>query len=115
MSLEQIVNKAKDKNNFSDLDGFISFCAEYLDYINDNLQCTIISQNENNYCFYQYDSTGYFQITRPINSNLMYDSKAFDKKADEYLDILHSIKTVDKNDKWLFNKIDFMKELFISF
>lgn len=98
MSLEQIVNKATDKTNFSDLDGYISFCKEYLDYIYDNLQAIIISQNENNYCFYQYDSTGYFQITRPINSNLMHNSKEFEKKSDEYLEILKSIKTIDKKD-----------------
>ena len=98
MNLEQIVNKVKDKNNFSDLDGFISFCKEYLDYISDNLQAIIISQNENNYCFFQYDNAGYFQITRPINSNLMYDSKVFEKNSDKYLEILQSIKTIDKND-----------------
>ena len=98
MSLEQIVNKAKDKNCFSDLDGYIFFCKEYLDYISDNLQAIIISQNENNYCFYQYDSAGHFQITRPINLNLMHNSKAFEKKSDEYLEILKSIKTIDKKD-----------------
>ena len=76
----------------------MSFCKEYLDYISDNLQAIIISQNENNYCFFQYDNAGYFQITRPINSNLMYDSKVFEKNSDKYLEILQSIKTIDKND-----------------
>ncbi|VVB94740.1 Uncharacterised protein [uncultured archaeon] len=98
MTLQQIVNKAKDKDNFTDLDGFISFSKEYLEYIHDNLQATIISQNENHYCFYQYDSNGSFQITRPINSKLMYNSEVFENKSSEYLEILRSIKDIDKSD-----------------
>jgi hypothetical protein len=62
------------------------------------LQATIVSQNENNYCFYQYDKTGNFQITKPINSTLMYDSEDFSKASTEYIKILKSIKTLDKKD-----------------
>ena len=47
MKLKQLVNKAKDKNNFHDLNGYIRFTTEYLEYIANNLQATIISQNEN--------------------------------------------------------------------
>ena len=49
MKLKQLVDKAKDKNNFKDLNGYIGFCNEYLAYITDNLQATIVSQNENHY------------------------------------------------------------------
>jgi hypothetical protein len=98
MNLKQLVNKAKDKSNFSDLKAYIAFCDEYLNFISDNLQATIVSQNENHYRFYQYKKDGNFQITRPINSNLMYDAKAFSKVSKEYLKILKHIKTIDKND-----------------
>jgi hypothetical protein len=98
MTLKQIVNKAKDKNNFKDLKGFIAFCAEYLTYTNENLQAIIVSQNENHYCFYQYDKSGNFQITRPINSKLMYDATTFSKTSKEFLKILKSVKTIDKKD-----------------
>jgi hypothetical protein len=74
MNLKQLVSKAKDKSNFTDLKAYIKFCDEYLKYITDNLQAIIVSQNENHYQFYQYKKEGNFQITRPINSNLMYDS-----------------------------------------
>jgi hypothetical protein len=97
--LTKLVNKAKDKNNFKDLNGFIAFCTEYLNYTNDNLQAVIVSQNENHYCFYQYDKSGNFQITRPINSNLMYDATKFSKASKEFLKILKSIKSIDKKDK----------------
>lgn len=99
MNLKQLVNKAKDKSNFKDLKAYIAFCDEYLNYINDNLQATIVSQNENHYRFYQYKKEGNFQITRPINSNLMYDVKGFTKASKEFLRVLRSIKTIDKKDE----------------
>jgi hypothetical protein len=98
MNLKQIVNKAKDKSNFIDLKAYIEFCGEYLNYISDNLQAIIVSQNENHYRFFQYRKEGNFQITRPINSNLMYNAKEFSKTSKEFLKILRNIKTVDRKD-----------------
>jgi hypothetical protein len=97
-NLKQLVNKAKDKSNFVDLKAYIAFCGEYLNYISNNLQATIVSQNENHYCFYQYKKEGHFQITRPINSNLMYDAKSFANASTEFLKVLRTIKTFDKKD-----------------
>ena len=98
MKLTKLVDKAKVKSNFADLKAYIAFCDEYLNYIKDNLQATIISQNENHYCFYQYKKEGNFQITRPINSKLMYDAESFGLASKEFLRVLKSIKTIDKND-----------------
>lgn len=98
MTLKKLVSKAREKSYFGSLKGYIEFCSEYLDYISENLQATIVSQNENHYRFYQYKREGNFQITRPINSNLMYDAKSFAKTSKEYLKILKSIKTLDRKD-----------------
>lgn len=98
-NLKQLVNKAIDKGNFTDLKAYIKFCDEYLNYISDNLQAIIVSQNENHYRFYQYKKEGNFQITRPINSNLMYDAKEFSWASKEFLKILQNIKTIDKKDE----------------
>lgn len=98
MNLKQLVNKSKDKRNFNDLKGYIAFCNEYLTYIAENLQAIIVSQNENHYRFYQYKKEGNFQITRPINSKLMYDAKAFAKTSKEFIKILKGIKTIDRKD-----------------
>ena len=103
MNLKQLVNKAKDKSNFSDLKAYIKFCNEYLNYVADNLQAIIVSQNENHYCFYQYKKEGDFQITRPINSNLMYDANSFSNASKEFLKILKSIRTIDNNDEAIRN------------
>ena len=99
MSLKELVDKAKDKSNFADLKAYIKFCDEYLHYISDNLQAIIVSQNENHYRFFQYRKEGNFQITRPINSNLMYHANDFSKISKEFLKILQNIKTIDRQDK----------------
>ncbi len=96
MTFNQLINKAKDKKNFGDLKGFILFCTKYLEYITDNLQATIVSQNENNYNFYQYGRSGNYQITRPINSSLMYKASEFAEVSKDFLKILRTIKTIDK-------------------
>ena len=101
MTLKQLVNKAKDKSNFKDLKGFIAFCNEYLAYTSDSLQAIIVSQNENHYQFYQYGKSGNFQITRPINSNLMYDVNSFAKASKEFAKILKNIKKIDKKNQAL--------------
>ena len=94
MTLKILVNKVKDKSQFKDLQGYIIFCSEYLKYIADNLQAVIISQNENHNCFYQYDKSGNFQISRQINSNLMYEAMNFDKISTEYV---KNLKVLKKN------------------
>ena len=79
MTLNKIVKLASHKYNFKNIESYISFCKIFLEYIsNDNLQAIIVSQNENQYCFYQYDKFGKYQISRPINSNLMYDFNSFE-------------------------------------
>ncbi|PCJ83524.1 MAG: hypothetical protein COA57_11125 [Flavobacteriales bacterium] len=98
MTIKQLVKKATNKDNFNDLKGFINFSQEYLAYVNDNLQAIIVSQNENHYQFYQYNRSGNFQITRPINSDLMYGTKTFAETAKEYIKILKNIKTANKKD-----------------
>ncbi|MDR2595475.1 MAG: hypothetical protein LBC87_11955 [Fibromonadaceae bacterium] len=103
MNLKQIVNQVKNKSSFVDLKAFIGFCSEYLNYINENLQAIIVSQNENHYHFFQYKKEGDFQITRPINSNLMYDAKEFSKASKEFLKILQNIKTIDRKDNSIRN------------
>ncbi len=98
MKLEHLVSRAKNKGNFVDLEAYIAFCGEYLSFIQDSLQATIISQNENHYCFYQYKKEGNYQITRPINSILMYGSKDFERASKEFLKVLRNVKTIDKGD-----------------
>jgi len=99
MKINTFVKHATDKSKFQDLKGYISFCTDFLDYITDNLQAIIVSQNENNYCFYQYKKEANFQITRPINTNLMINAEDFKKSGNEFLRILRNIKDINNRDK----------------
>ena len=112
MKLKQLLNKTKDKSNFLDIKGYIKFCQVYLDFVSDSMQAIIISQNENHYCFYQYKKKGHFQITRPINSNLMYEGKEFPNASKEILQILKSIKTFVNlliEDIWKFVGVPYLR------
>ena len=81
MSLSNLVNHATDKERFHTVDNYIDFCARYLEYVETGLQARIVSQNESHYQFFQYKQDGSFNITRPINSRLMYDADGFSQAA----------------------------------
>jgi hypothetical protein len=84
MSLANLVAHATDKTQFNTVDDYITFCARYLDYIESGLQARIVSQNELHYQFFQYNQSGSFNITRPLNSLLMYDADSFMSAADQF-------------------------------
>jgi len=85
MNLSKLVNHATDKKRFITLENYIDFCALYLEYIDTGLQARIISQNEKHYQFFQYREEGSFNITRPINSLLMYDAEHFGQATQQFL------------------------------
>jgi hypothetical protein len=90
--LERLLGKASDKNNFTCLDGYVVFALEYLEFIKNNLQAVIVSKNENNYQFFQYKKDGTFNVTRPINSSLMYSLEEFESASKQFVDILGNIQ-----------------------
>lgn len=94
MSIKNILAKALDKNNFKNLQGYIDFAQQYLDFVAEHLQAVIISQNENHYNFYQYDKQGNYQITRPINSTLMYKTETFSVASTKFIEMLRNLKDV---------------------
>lgn len=94
MNIKKILAKALDKKNFTTLQGYIDFAQEYIDFTAEHLQAVIVSQNENHYNFYQYDKQGNFQITRPINSNLMYNADTFGVAGKAFSEMLASLKDV---------------------
>ena len=52
MNLYNLVEVAKNKNNFVTIDDYAMFCQRYLDFIFDGLQAVIVSRNENKYRFF---------------------------------------------------------------
>lgn len=84
MKLVDLVNYAADKKRFETLAHYIDFCARYLEYVDTGLQARIVSQNESHYQFFQYNNEGNFNITRPLNSRLMYDAANFSHAAKQF-------------------------------
>lgn len=98
MSIARLLEIALNKSNFHAVRGFLEFCARYLELMGDdrNYQAEIISQNERNYRFYQYREDGNFSITRPINSDLMYDAAAFEAAVPVFREIMETIRSGDQ-------------------
>lgn len=92
MTLSDLVRHAADKERFHNVKQYIDFCARYLEYIDTGLQARIVSQNESHYQFFQYRQEGSFNITRPINSRLMYDAQDFTQAAQQFSTTLEQLR-----------------------
>jgi hypothetical protein len=81
---------ASDKTNFATLQAYVSFTQRYLEFVHDSrgVQAVIVSQNEPNYQFFQYKEEGSFNITRPLNSRLLYTAEDFALHLPRFLSIL---------------------------
>ena len=96
MTLDKLITWAKDKTRFISIDDYIAFCEEYLNFIYNGLQAVIVSQNENHYHFFQYKEDGNFNISRPINSNLMIKAEDFAKVKSNFYYALKHIREIKK-------------------
>lgn len=98
MSITNLLRHATNKNNFNDLESYIEFTQRYLEFVENGLQAVIISQNEQNYRFFQYRQDGNFNITRPINSHLMYSAENSSVISGEFIATLLSAQDVPETD-----------------
>lgn len=99
MKIKQLTKIATDKTKFNKMSDFLTFAEMYLEYVATKLQAIIVSQNENHYQFFQYGSDGGYQITRPINSRLMYNASNFLKIKKSFPNILEGAKTIKSNEE----------------
>lgn len=97
MNLLQIVEWAKDKNRFQTIEDYSEFCEEYLSFIFDGLQAVIVSQNENHYRFFQYRAEGNYNVSRPINSELMISANDFEEAKTNFYYTLRHIREIQGN------------------
>ncbi|MCB9457758.1 MAG: hypothetical protein H6671_17380 [Anaerolineaceae bacterium] len=98
MRLDDLISVVTNKDDFRSLHEYIHFTTQYLDFAADGLQAVIVSQNENHYRFYQYREDGHFNITRPLNSNLLYTAADTVWLSKDFPDILQNIRDVPEND-----------------
>jgi len=100
MRLKQIIAKATNKTNFMSIKNYADFCMAYLEFIKNNLQAVIVSRNENKYCFFQYKKDGSYNVTRPINSDIMLSLEDFSKSRKSFFNLLENIQdtSIDTKD-----------------
>jgi hypothetical protein len=94
MTLSDLVDRAADKERFHTVGHYIDFCARYLEYVDTGLQARIVSQNETHYQFFQYRKEGHYNITRPLNSRLMYDAESFSGAARQFRGTVEQLRDV---------------------
>jgi hypothetical protein len=77
----------------------VDFCERFLDFAAHGLQAVIVSQNESHYRFYQYKKDGHFNVTRPINSQLMYEAADSRVIRSGFLRTLRQAKDISAEDE----------------
>ncbi|MBF0364698.1 MAG: hypothetical protein HQK50_03955 [Oligoflexia bacterium] len=92
MNFISLIEQATDKERFQTIENYLEFCQKFLEFVDIGLQARIVSQNENYYQFFQYKQDGNFNITRPLNSRLMYDSSSFAVEAEQFKNTLNMLK-----------------------
>ncbi len=92
MNLNELLTTATDKQNFLTIDDYADYCKRYLEFIKTNLQAVIVSKNENNYRFFQYNEEGTYNVSRPINSNLMQNFEDFENSIDAISQLFGNIR-----------------------
>jgi hypothetical protein len=96
--LDKLLETASNKNNFITITDYIEFCRRFLAFITRGLQAVIVSQNEPHYLFFQYRADGHFNITRPINSQLMYGAETAHLVVQEFLPLLRRAGAIPVDD-----------------
>lgn len=99
MTLKQLVDIATDKNRFLSIADYIDFCLNYLEFVKNGLQAVIVSRNENNYRFFQYGKDGTYNVTRPINANIMLSYETVEQEKDNIFLLIGNIREYESDTK----------------
>jgi hypothetical protein len=93
MNLADLRLKVQDTGAFHTLDDYHAICREFLSFLDDEQPTRIVSPTVPNYIFFQYDEQFNHRITRPLNSDLLYESaEAFERAFLRFTDFLADLK-----------------------
>jgi hypothetical protein len=94
MRLTELVKLASNKTNFTDLSDYFEFCEAFWGFTAQPgaIQAEIVSRNETQYRFLQFKEDGSFNVTRPLNYNLLYPGKAAKGQIGKFLKVLDAIR-----------------------
>lgn len=97
MSLKKLVARATNKERFTQIEDFVEFALAFLDFAAAGLQAVIVSRNEPHYHFWQFKSDGSFNVSRPVNSSLMYSADEASVALKRFVPLLASIREAGKD------------------
>jgi hypothetical protein len=97
MSLKKLVARATNKERFTKIEDFVEFALAFLDFAASGLQAVIVSRNEPHYNFWQFKSDGSFNVSRPVNSSLMYSAAEASTALKQFVPLLASIREAGKD------------------
>ena len=92
MTLKKLVARATDKDCFARLEGFIDFARTFLEFAATGLQAVIVSRNEPHYNFWQFKNDGHFNVSRPVNSSIMYAAEDCGTAFDDFAALLGNLR-----------------------
>lgn len=85
MTVAKLLKLVVSKEEFRTIESYLAFCGQFLEFIENGIQARIVSQNESCYEFLQYRQDGSYNITRPLNSNLMLKADNFTAQSHQFL------------------------------
>lgn len=98
MTLAKLLEYATNKKNFVSLRNYIEFAENFLAFAVNGFQATIVSQNETQYRFFQYKQDGFYNVSRPVNADLIYESDESEKIIKNFPCVLAAVKDLPKDD-----------------
>jgi hypothetical protein len=92
MKLRRLVAVASNKGKFKSLEDYLGFARELLEFSESNLQAVIVSRNEPHYRFWQFKKDGSYNVTRPLNSNLLFTPAECEKSLRDFTTLLGNLR-----------------------
>lgn len=87
-----------DTTAFTTLTDYIKIGYVFLKYVEETAPTRIICPTIRHYIFFQYGSNDAYKITRPLNSNLFFESsEAFQQACGRFIDFLGDLKRYQQN------------------
>ncbi len=98
-TLWELMSWVSEKQRFETIGDYIEFAKYYLEFIETELQAELVAKNENNYRFFQYRRDGEYNITRPVNSELLFKLAEYENIAPDFEKILTNIRDIKDDEE----------------
>lgn len=92
MSTEALREWATDKTRFLSIAHYVDFGKRFLEYrAQSGFQAELVARNNPKYRFFQFKSDADFQLTRPVNTELLYGPDDFEAAVDLFYGVLDRV------------------------